>query len=101
MFINMFVCVCIYIYSIWKIILTEEYQSLVLYKAFQKMLYTEVHFLCALFYFPWELKPVFSAWAYPDIIFHEYLVKQQWKRNPLLKFILETFYLHQVQSVFF
>lgn len=52
MFINMFVCVCIYIYSIWKIILTEEYQSLVLYKAFQKMLYTEVHFLCALFYFP-------------------------------------------------
>ena len=65
------------------------------------MLYNEVNFLYALSCFPWELKPVFSACAYPDIIFHEYLVRQQWERNLLVKFILETFYLDQVQSVFF
>ena len=48
------------------------------------MLYTEVHFLCALSCFPWELKPVFSAWANPDIIFHEYLVNSNGKETHLL-----------------
>lgn len=78
------------VYCIWKISL--KYQS------FVKNVLENV--LSVRSCFPWELKLVFSAWAYPSIVFHKCLVKQQWKRNLLVKLILETFYLNQVQSLF-
>lgn len=56
------------------------------------MFYTKGHFLCSSMFSLRAKASVFSL-SLPKYNFPECLVKQQWKRNPLVKLILGIFYL--------